>query len=136
MHPWKLSTQHARGTVEIEGDTQRSPHALVVRVTGHATADMVPVLDANIERMGRGHPPFRLFYDFERLSGYDTATREAMAENSARWEPLVGDNRTTFLVRSRVVAMGISVVAMVRGRSYLVLTDRVAWERERLGRGR
>ena len=136
MPPWKTSTQHPRGTVEIESDAHRIPPAVVVRVVGHATVDMIAVLHAHLERMHRDHPSFRLFYDLEQLSGYDTAAREAIAEHSARWEPMVGTNRTTLLVKSRVVAMGISIVGMVRGRSYLVFSDRASWEKERLRRER
>ncbi len=134
MLSWKTSTQHPRGTMEIEGNAHRTPPTVVVRVAGHGTVDMVEVLDTALERMHRDHPSFRLFYDLERLSGYDTAAREAIAEHSPRWEPMVGSHRTTLLVQSRVVAMGISIVSMVRGRSYLVFTDRASWERQIVGR--
>jgi hypothetical protein len=74
---------------------------------GHLTADVVPFIDATVDRVLRAGIRPHFFVDLEHVSGYDTEYRRAMGPWARRVELDV--EGWFFLVRSRIVAMGVTI---------------------------
>jgi hypothetical protein len=74
---------------------------------GHLTADGVPFVDASVDRVLKAGIRPHLFVDLEQIRGYDTEYRHAIG----RWARRVEDDVEGwfFLVRSRIVAMGVTL---------------------------
>ena len=100
---------------------------LVTRVIGHANVDLLRFYITQAEREMRGGP-LRVFHDWSGLTGYDPAARDELK----RWGKQ--HNRdflgVHYLVRSKVVAMLISVAALSMGRDLDATTDRAAFLRQ------
>ncbi len=99
---------------------------LITRVIGHADIALLDFYEAQAEReMTAG--PLRVFHDWSDLTGYDPAVRDELK----RWGKLhtrdfIGVH---YLVRSKVVAMLISVAALSLGRDLDATTDRTSFLR-------
>lgn len=74
---------------------------------GHLTADGVPFVDASVDRVLKAGIRPHLFVDLEQVSGYDTEYRHAIGRWARRVETDV--EGWFFLVRSRIVAMGVTL---------------------------
>lgn len=74
---------------------------------GHLTADGVPFVDVSVDRVLKAGIRPHLFVDLEHVSGYDTEYRHAIGRWARRVETDV--EGWFFLVRSRIVAMGVTL---------------------------
>jgi hypothetical protein len=88
---------------------------------GHLTADGVPFVDASVDRVLRAGIRPHLFVDLEQISGYDTEYRHAIGRWARRVETDV--EGWFFLVRSRIVAMGVTL-STLRARAPIKATAR------------
>lgn len=101
-----------------------APRLLITRVKGHATLECLRHYTARAEReMSLGR--LTVFHEWADLTGYDPAVRDELK----RWGKLHnGDfERVVYLVRSKVIAMLISVAALTLGRELHATTDEVAF---------
>jgi len=94
---------------------------VVTRVVGHADVALLQfyAMHAEIEMQGG---PLRVFHDWSEMTGYEPAARDELR----RWGKLRGRDflAVHYLVRSKVVAMLISVAALSLGRELDATTDR------------
>ncbi|MBA3546942.1 MAG: hypothetical protein H0T76_10705 [Nannocystis sp.] len=100
---------------------------LITRVTGHAGIELLDFYEMQAEReMPAG--PLRVFHDWSGLTGYDPAVRDELK----RWGKLHTREvaGVHYLVRSKVVAMLISVAALSMGRDLDATTDRTSFMRQ------
>lgn len=99
-----------RGSVQI---WEPSSRLLVMRFLGHAERDLAPLFVERMERFTAGKPGFSLFIDLGELEGYDSEIR--VRATAATEGFLDRANAIHFLVRSKIVAMGISVANLALG---------------------
>jgi hypothetical protein len=93
-----------RGSLVI---SHPAPGVLVFTYHGHMTAEVVPFIERSVDRiLAAGHCP-DLFIDLDDMSGYDSEYRQAVSKWGARFYRRFGEVR--FLVRSKLIAMGIAV---------------------------
>src|SRR5688572_4332279 len=84
-----------------------APGVIVFTYHGHMTADVVPFIERSVDRvLAAGHRP-DLFIDLDHMSGYDSDYRQEVSKWGARFYRRFGEVR--FLVRSKIIAMGIAV---------------------------
>lgn len=74
---------------------------------GHLTADVVPFVEVSVDRVLKAGIRPHFFVDLEKVSGYDSEYRLAMKPWALRVETQV--EGWFFLVRSRIVAMGVTL---------------------------
>jgi hypothetical protein len=74
---------------------------------GHLTADVVPFVDASVHRVVEAGIRPIFFVDLEQVSGYDSEYRQGISRWAHRVE--AGVEGWFFLVRSRIVAMGVRI---------------------------
>jgi len=99
-----------RGSLAI---THPAPGVIVFTYQGHMTADVVPFIERSVDRvLAAGHVP-DLFIDLDRLTGYDSDYRQEVSKWGARTYRRLGEVR--FLVRSKIIAMGIAVSNLTAG---------------------
>lgn len=103
------------------------PRLLVTRVTGRANAACLRFYTGRAEReMALGR--LRVFHDWADMPGYDADARDDLkAWGKAHNHAFDG---VVYLVRSKVVAMLISVAALTLGRELRALTERAQFEAE------
>jgi len=77
---------------------------------GHLTADVVPFVDASVDRVLKAGLRPRFFVDLEQVSSYDSEYRQAIKAWGLRVDREVAG--WFFLVRSRLVAMGVTFSTM------------------------
>jgi len=99
--------EHARGRVELtsRGDVLATVASVHI-VVGDARA-----LTQFVEAVRRKHTSVRIFHDWEAVSGYDSEARVHLT----RWTlsaPREALAECHVLVRSRLVAMGVSTAAL------------------------
>lgn len=102
------------------------PNLVVSRITDHASLAMAErytsLLDGEVLR-GR----LEIFHDWSGMTGYDPEARKLLTEWNVRHS---GDvQQVHMLVKSRVIAMGVSVSSLVAGRDFAAYSDRHLWER-------
>ncbi len=114
----------ARGRLEI---WQAAPGVVVQRVIGHATKEVAAAIAAyNGRLIARGQRPL-IFNDWEALVGYDSDARIALtAWTVANKQNLRGIH---VLLKSKIVAMGISVSNLATGGIITAYTSRPEFER-------
>lgn len=98
------------------------PRLLVIRVTGPGSLAVLRLYFARAEReMLRGR--LTVFHDWSGMHSYDPDARDELK----RWGKLHNDDFVAvhYLVRSKIVAMLISVAALSLGRDLFATTDRV-----------
>lgn len=98
-----------------------APCLLVTRVSGHASRECLEYYTHRAEReMPRGK--LVVFHDWTGMDGYDPAARDELK----RWGKQHNDDFVSvdYLVRSKVVAMLVSVAALTLGRELHATTDR------------
>jgi hypothetical protein len=74
---------------------------------GRLTADVVPFVELSVDRVLKAGIRPHFFVDLEKVSGYDSEYRHAIERWSRRVETEV--EGWFFLVRSRIVAMGVTL---------------------------
>jgi len=87
------------------------PGVVRTRVEGHAPRSFVtPIIDAVEREIEAGLAP-DVFHDWERITTYETATRDTLAA----WYADVKDEVSSvhILIGNRVVEMGVAVAALV-----------------------
>ncbi|AKV02241.1 hypothetical protein AKJ09_08904 [Labilithrix luteola] len=93
---------------------------------GYATADFVPFIEGAVDRvLATGMRP-DVFIDLDRIEGYDSEYRQAVSKWGARTYRRLGEVR--FLVRSRIVAMGIAVSNLTAGGQLKPTTKRAEFQ--------
>ena len=100
----------AEGSIEVQRVT---PGVVLTRMQGHAKLDhLKPIAEAVSAEIEAGRRP-EVFHDWERMTGYDSDVRIAMTE----WYREVSSQveRVHVLAASRLVVMGVSVVALAVG---------------------
>jgi hypothetical protein len=108
-----------------------APGLVLTRMRGHATVEhLAPIVAAVASELESGRRP-DVFHDWEQMIGYDTAARVAMTE----WYRTIRDRVGTVhvLASSRLVAMGVSVVALAVGARVETYGSRTSFERTLLG---
>lgn len=100
---------------------------VLTRMCGHATLDHLPpileLVEAEIDSGERPH----VFHDWEKMTGYDSAVRVAMTDWYGKVESRVA--KVHVLTASRLVAMGVSVVALAVGARVEIHASRASFER-------
>jgi hypothetical protein len=118
-HTW----ESPRGRLVISEPTLG---VMVFTYDGHMTSDVVPFIEATVDRvLARGLRP-DLFIDLERLSSYDSAYRKAISSWGARLHRRFGEVRV--FVRSRLVAMGIAVSNLTASNKLKPTTSRAQFQ--------
>lgn len=113
-----------RGTLEL---WMASEDVVVERFEGHASIEFVdPILDFLEAVIARGIRP-RVFDDWELATSYDTAVRNRMTAWTLKHRKEIA--QTHILVRSRLLAMGVTVANLAVGGSLRVYSSRDAFER-------
>ncbi len=98
-----------------------APRLLVTRIRGHASAAALRFYTSHAEQeMRRGR--VTVFHDWYDLSSYDPDARDELK----RWGKLHNADFVcvNYLVRSKVIAMLISVAALTLGRDLVATTER------------
>jgi len=99
--------EHARGRVEL---TSRGD-VLATVASGHIVVGDARALTQFVEVVRRKHTSVRIFHDWEAVTGYDSEARVHLT----RWTlsaPRKALAECHVLVRSRLVAMGVSTAAL------------------------
>jgi len=97
---------------------------LVTRVSGHATLAALGFYAMHAEREMRSGK-IATFHDWSNMTGYEPAARDEIKRwGKAHNGDFVGVH---YLVRSKVIAMLISVAAFTLGRDLFATTDRPAF---------
>jgi hypothetical protein len=123
------------GPMTVESDTETwesprgslvishpAPGVIVFTYHGYMTAEVVPFIERSVNRvLAAGHRP-DLFIDLADMSGYDSAYRQEVSKWGSRHQRRCGEVR--FLVRSKLIAMGIAVSNLSAGGRLLPTTRR------------
>jgi len=118
-HTW----ESARGRLVISEPTAG---VIVFTYDGHMTVDVVPFIEATVDRvLAEGVRP-DLFIDLDRLTSYDSAYRKAISSWGARLHRRFGEVRV--FVRSRLVAMGIAVSNLTASNKLKPTTSRAQFQ--------
>lgn len=99
--------EHARGRVEL---TSRGDVVMTI-ASGHIVVGDARALTQFVEAVRRKHTSVRIFHDWEAVTGYDSEARVHLT----RWTlsaPREALAECHVLVRSRLVAMGVSTAAL------------------------
>ena len=116
-----------RGHMRVRFVSRATPPNLVVsRITEHATLGMAErytsLLDGEVLRA-----PLEIFHDWSGMTGYDPDARKLLTDWNVRHSAHV--QQVHMLVKSRVIAMGVSVSSLIAGRDFAAYSDRRLWER-------
>ncbi len=95
-------------------------------VEGHVDAAAVRWYTARIDRLLLDGRSVQTFHDWSRIDGFEPDVRGPYRAWAERRKDLLDPPH--FLVRSKVVAMALSVTAMVLGHPLVVHSDRAAFE--------
>lgn len=112
-----------RGTLEI---TTVRPGVVLQRFRGHALAPMADVIAERLEREIARFGSIVVFDDWEEATGYESEVRIRLtAWTQSRLDRIP---ETHILVRSRLLAMGISVANLAVGNKLRAYTSRAEFE--------
>lgn len=118
-HVWRS----ARGSLVV---TQPALGVMVFTYDGYMTADVVPFIEAEVDRvLELGLRP-DLFIDLARITGYDSDYRKAVSAWGAEVYRRLG--RVRVFVRSRLVAMGIAVSNLTAANKLEPMTNRAQFQ--------
>jgi hypothetical protein len=123
---FEIGGPHDRGLMRLRILPQgTAPTVVLTKVIGHAST---PIVNEYLEHLGpecaRGK--VEVFHDWYDVTGYDTEARKALTEwNLAHQSSVV---QVHMLVKSKVVAMGVSVASVVAGRDFAVYSDRARFD--------
>jgi hypothetical protein len=112
-----------RGTLEI---TTVRPGVVLQRFRGHALTPMADVIAERLERELTRSGSIVVFDDWEEATGYESEVRIRLtAWTQSRLDRIP---ETHILVRSRLLAMGISVANLAVGNKLRAYTSRAEFE--------
>ncbi|MBK7827943.1 hypothetical protein [Nannocystis sp.] len=101
-----------------------APRLLVTRIRGHASAAALRFYTGHAEQEMR-HGRVAVFHDWYDLASYDAEARDELKRWGKRHNAdFIGVH---YLVRSKVIAMLISVAALTLGRDLVATTEREAF---------
>jgi hypothetical protein len=103
-----------------------APGVLQTIATGHVDVAMADRIIAAGERVLAESKPLFGFHDWEGLTGYETECRKRLTEWGMRIRADVG--AVHVLVRSRLVAMGVSVASLALQGMIVPYTERPPFE--------
>jgi hypothetical protein len=103
-----------------------APDILVTHVNGYAEWTDVRWYTQRADRIISTGQSLYIFHDFEGLTGYDAATRTKLTEWAAKRNNFLPG--THFLIRTRILAMGVSVAALALGRPLKAFSSRREFE--------
>jgi len=117
-----MSTQ---GGSKIEA-RRIAPGLVRTLLVGHATPDLLQtIIDAVETEIQKGQRP-AVFHDWEGMTGYDSKARVSMTQWYAKVRKQV--TGVHVLTKSRLVAMGVQVVALAVGEDIKIYTSRTEFE--------
>lgn len=90
-----------------------APTVVLLSVKGHASNDFMPLFIGEPMRRIQQGMHIDWFGDYSEVTGYDSATRIALSEFTNKYKS--GMNSIAILVRSKIVAMGVSVANLAVG---------------------
>lgn len=101
----------------------------LTRISGHADLDCALHLMRAFDRIATiTIGPLDVFHDWELVTGYDSVVRQELV----RWtDENEKPGEVHILVKSRLVAMGVSVANAALGGKLVVYSDRVKFENTR-----
>jgi hypothetical protein len=120
----KVELHSSRGGFTLSTE---APRVHLATFRGHCDTALG---DAAIEEFTRLLPPrgeVLIFTDCENMVGYDTEVRVRFTEWAKRHQDRIGNGQV--LLRSKIVAMAVSVVALATGRPSRVQSKRSAFEK-------
>ncbi len=123
----KLAQDEESWTSERGKLTLRSPlpHVLVVRVEGEFQFSLVPYYKTPIDRAIAQGIFIHVFNDWWEMSGYDAETRVDLTN----WTlPIRRKVNSHILLRSKIVALGVSAANFALGGALNVHTDRASFD--------
>lgn len=113
-----------RGRLSIR---EVAPGVVLTVFAGHGSIEVAEALIGYFERVIERHGGIVIFDDWDEAKGYDSEVRFRLTEwTKANFDVL---RATTVLVRSKILAMGLSVANLALRRPVTVLHDRKAFER-------
>ncbi|MEI8255253.1 MAG: hypothetical protein WCJ30_06215 [Deltaproteobacteria bacterium] len=128
MESRKIDPQTEQWTFPRAELTVCTPRVGVLRtmVSGHATSDLGTVLIEQFEAAIARFGSVVVFDDWEAAIGYDSDVRLRLTEWTRKRQPALPEIH--ILVGSKIVAMGLSVAAMVVRHGLKVHPDRASFE--------
>lgn len=125
-----FESDHWRGRTWELSLYNPAPGVLYTRVMGHADLECVHHLMRAFDRVASLTPDrVEAFHDWERISGYDAEVRPVYTRWSQGHPERIG--ALHILVRSRIVAMGITVANVALGGVMTAHNDRAEFEKVR-----
>jgi hypothetical protein len=103
-----------------------APHVELIRCEGYARSEHIDEVLASRERIVRTHGKLAIFDDLEDLRGYDSDVRTKLTAWSRENRPKIVAFH--ILVRSKIVAMGVSLANMAIGGAIVAHTRRADFE--------
>lgn len=99
-----------RGSLVV---SQPVPGVMVFTYDGYMVADVVPFIERTVnDVLATGLRP-DLFIDLENMTGYDTKYRQDVSKWGSQYYKRFGESY--FLVRSKLIAMGIAMSNLTSG---------------------
>jgi hypothetical protein len=109
-----------------------APDVMCTTMRGHVTAAMAAEhMSAATRAYARGTHVHH-YFDCEEMTGYESAARIQLTEFALRHRAQVASS--TFLVRSKIVAMGVSTAALAArlvGLEFVMVSDRKTFDAKR-----
>lgn len=124
-----IADEEARWSDAAGAVTFATPYPGVARmcVTGRVTAALAEQVVLMLEAALRQHARLVVFDDWEALTGYESEARLRMTDWTRLHQEQIPE--THILVRSKIVAMGVTVAAMALRKPLHVYSDRNLFER-------
>jgi len=97
-------------------------------VKGHAGAELIPLFTRSVEQRIREGRRLDWFADYSEMVSYDSQVRIALSQFVNSNKPSL--NKLVILVRSRLVAMGVSVANLAVGGRIDAFSDPAGFKRE------
>lgn len=112
-----------RGIIDVRNP---APHVELIRCEGYARAEHVAEILEGRDRIVRACGKIAIFDDLEDLRGYDSDVRSRLTGWSRDHRPKIVAFH--ILVRSKIVAMGVSLANLAIGGAIVAHTRRAAFE--------
>ena len=98
-----------------------TPTVVCTRVSGHVELEALHFYTQRIDRLLMRGQSLQVFHDWTGISGFDPEVRSPYRDWAANKEQTISP---VFLVKSKVLAMALSVSALVIRRDLTILSDR------------
>jgi hypothetical protein len=125
LHQKGRGWRTAKGSLSI---WTPAPTLLVLQIAGHGAGDFCRPCIAAFDQCIAKDAPIRMFVDLEQMHNYDTGLRTEVTRHLVDHKSGLGG--LDVLVRSRIVAMGVSVANMALGGLVAMHASRVAFLRD------